>query len=132
MDPITLILSALAAGATAAAKDTAGEVVKDAYQALKALVQRHFSGKSEAEMALANYEQKPEVWKEPVKDALTQTGAGKDDAIIKAAQALMAKVDPQGAARGKFNINISGTAQGMVIGDSAQVNMTFNGAPKQP
>jgi len=130
MDPITLILSALAAGATAAMKDTAGTAVKDAYQGLKALVQRHFSGKSEAEVALGNYENKPDVWKEPVKDALTQTGADKNEAIIKAAQALMAQVDPQGAARGKFNINISGSAQGTVIGDHAQVTMSFNDAPK--
>ena len=132
MDPITLILSALAAGATAAAKDTAGTAIKDAYQGLKALLQRHFSGKSEAEMALGNYENKPDVWKEPVKDALTQTRADQDEAIIKAAQALMAKVDPQGAARGKFNVNISGPAQGTVIGDHAQVTMTFGDAPKQP
>jgi hypothetical protein len=130
MDPITLILSALAAGATAAMKDTAGTAVKDAYQGLKALVQRHFSGKSEAETALGNYESKPEVWKEPVKDALTQTGADKNEAIIKAAQALMVQVDPQGAARGKFNVNISGSAQGTVIGDHAQVTMSFNDAPK--
>lgn len=131
MDPITLILSALAAGATAAVKDTAGAAVKDAYQGLKALLQRHFAGKSEAEMALGKYENKPDVWKEPVKEALTQTGADKEEAIIKAAQVLMAAVDPQGAARGKFNISI-GAAQGTVIGDHAQVTMTFNDAPKQP
>ena len=31
------------------------------------------------------------------------------EAIVKAAQALMAKVDPQAAAQGKFNININVT-----------------------
>jgi hypothetical protein len=38
MDPISLILAALGAGALAAAKDTAGTAVKDAYQGLKTLI----------------------------------------------------------------------------------------------
>ena len=101
MDPITLILSALAAGAAAGSKDTASEAIKDAYHGLKVLVQRHFSGKPKAEMALHDYEKKPDVWKEPVKEALTEAGVDKDEAIIKAAQALMTKVDPQAAGPGK-------------------------------
>ena len=130
MDPIALILSALAAGATAAAKDTASEAIKDAYQGLKVLVQRHFSGKPKAELVLDEYEKEPDVWKEPIKKALMETGIDKDEAIVKAAQALMAKVDPQAAAQGKFNINISGSVEGQVIGDHAQVTMTFDGTPK--
>lgn len=35
MEPISLILAALAAGAVAAAKDTAGTAVKDAFLGLK-------------------------------------------------------------------------------------------------
>ncbi|MCZ8361568.1 MAG: hypothetical protein O9338_01940 [Microcystis sp. LE19-251.1A] len=40
MEPISLILAALAAGAVAAAKDTAGTAVKDAYEGLKALIKK--------------------------------------------------------------------------------------------
>ncbi|CCI17590.1 exported hypothetical protein [Microcystis aeruginosa PCC 9807] len=40
MEPISLILAALAAGATGAAKDTAGTAVKDAYESLKALIKK--------------------------------------------------------------------------------------------
>ena len=42
MEPISLILAALAAGAAAAAKDTAGTAVKDAYEGLKALIKKKF------------------------------------------------------------------------------------------
>jgi hypothetical protein len=129
MDPITLILSSLAAGAAAAAKDTASTAVKDAYQALKSLVQHHFSGKSEAEVALANYEKKPEVWKEPVKDALTQTGADSNESIIKAARALMAQVNPEDAC-GHIEANFNAPVQGAVIGKNCQATMTFNDKPK--
>jgi hypothetical protein len=43
MEPTTLIISALVAGATAALKETASQAVKDAYAGLKALVQKHFA-----------------------------------------------------------------------------------------
>jgi hypothetical protein len=38
MDPVTLIVSALVAGAATAAKDTTSNVVKDAYSGLKGLL----------------------------------------------------------------------------------------------
>ena len=38
MEPISLILAALTAGATAALKDTAGEAIKDGYIALKTAI----------------------------------------------------------------------------------------------
>ena len=41
MEPISLILAALVAGATAATKDTAGAAVKDAYEGLKALIKKN-------------------------------------------------------------------------------------------
>ena len=132
MDPITLILSALAAGATAAAKDTATEAVKDAYHGLKALIQRRFSGKPDAETALGAYEKKPEVWTEPVKDALTETDADKDEEIIKAAQALMAQADPQGHAQGKYNVQFAGPVYGATIGDKNAVTNYFGDTPKHP
>lgn len=133
MDPITLILSALLAGATAAAKDTASEVVKDAYHGLKALIQSKLSGKSDADKALSDYEKKPEGWREDrVKEALTEAAADKDDAIIKAAQALLAKADPQGHAQGKYNVQFSGPAYGVTLGDKNAVTNYFGDTPKQP
>ncbi|MEO8417860.1 MAG: hypothetical protein ABI475_03960 [Methylophilaceae bacterium] len=131
MDPITLILSALVAGATAAAKETATEAVKDAYHGLKALIQSKFSGRPDAESVLSGYEKKPEVWKEPVKDALTETAADKDDTIIKAAQALLAKADPQGQAQGKYNVQFAGPVYGATIGDKNEVTNNFGDTPKQ-
>jgi len=129
MDPITLILAALAAGAVAGVQATASEAIQDAYQSLKALVQHKFADKPEAELALAKHAEKPEIWEAPLKDALTQTGADKDKEIIKAAQALMTLVNPQQAAVGKFNVQITGNIQGFVQGDNTQVTMTFDDKP---
>jgi hypothetical protein len=124
MEPTSLILAALAAGAAAAAKDTASQAIKDAYAGLKALVQKRFADKPEAETALAQHEKKPDVWKEPLKDALTENGAIKDEEIIRQAQQVMKLVNPQQASQGKYNIQI-GEGKGIVIGDNAQVTQNF-------
>nr|WP_287107984.1 MULTISPECIES: hypothetical protein [unclassified Microcystis] len=44
-----IILAALAAGAAAAAKDTAGTAVKDAYEGLKALIKKKFAEKGKTD-----------------------------------------------------------------------------------
>ncbi len=131
MEPISLILSALIAGATAAAKDTATQAVKDAYAGLKTLIQKKLGGRADAESVLSGYEKKPEVWQAPVQDALQEAAADKDEQIVKAAQAIMAQVDPEGTARGKFHVNIGGSVQGWVQGDNANVTMNFGGTPPQ-
>ena len=60
MDPITLIVTALAAGAALGVSDTASSAVKDAYAGLKALVKKRFRGKADAELVLAKHEQASE------------------------------------------------------------------------
>ena len=125
MDPITLIVTALITGAAAALHETAAEEVKKAYSSLKALVQRRFAGKAAAELALTKTEQKPDVWREPLKDALSETSADKDEEILKAAQALMVLLRPQQAAQGKFNVQIAGDVKGLAQGDHQRVQMNF-------
>ena len=129
MDPVTVIVSALVAGAAAGAKDTASQAVKDAYNGLKTLIQQRFSGKPEAEMALAQHEKKPEVWEAPLKDALVNTGVDKDKAILQSAEKLLKLVQPQQVGMGKYSVQI-GEAQGVVVGDQAQVEMTFGDESK--
>jgi hypothetical protein len=129
MDPITLILTALVAGAAAGAQGTASDAIKDAYRGLKALLQRKFAGKPQAELALTEHETDPETWEKPLKKALTEAGTDKDEEVIKAAQAIMAQVDPERAAMGKYRVDFHGTAQGTVVGDRNTVTQTFSDKP---
>ncbi len=115
---------ALAAGATAATKDTASQVVKDAYAGLKALVKQRFAGKPQAEMALAEYEKDPDTWEKPLQKSMAETGADQDEAIVRQAQQVLKLVNPQQASQGKYNVQI-GEGKGIVIGDNAQVTQTF-------
>ena len=61
VDPITLIVTALVAGAALGAQDTMSVMVKDAYVGCKALVKKRLGGRPGAELVLAEHEQAPET-----------------------------------------------------------------------
>jgi hypothetical protein len=127
MDPITLILTGLATGAALVAKGTLTAASQGAYDTLKARIQHKFAGYPVAETVLAQYSQKPKVWEAPLKDALAETGADKDQEIIQAASRFMALANSPQATRGKFNTQITGDIHGFVMGDHATVTMAFGG-----
>ncbi len=134
MEPISLVLGALAAGAAAAAQDTASQAVKDAYAGLKTLIQRRFAKKEapEGEMALSKYEAKPAVWEAPLKDALVEAETDQAPEILKAAEALKHALEQtrEGrAAVSKYILNIQGSEVG-VIGDGARVGKIHFGKNK--
>jgi hypothetical protein len=125
MDPISLILAALVAGAA----KPAGDVAQDAYNALKALIKRKFEdkGKSDSATILDKYEEKPEKTKPLLEDELTEVGADKDEEIIKLAQKLMEQLNPQEAAAGKFSVQISGgKVQGLTQQNTGTINQDFS------
>ena len=107
MDPVTLIVAALVAGAAAGLKDTASSAIKDAYNGLKGLVRRKLAGRPGGELVVDRHEQDPQVWDKPLAQELTAAGAGDDPALVTAAQALMQLVDPAGSAAGKYEVSAS-------------------------
>ena len=127
MDPVTLIVTALAAGAALGIKDAASSGVKDAYTGLKALVRKRLGGRPDGELVLAKHEQAPEIWRAPLMAELDQAGADRDPGLVGAAEALMRLVDEAGARAGKYVVDVRG-AQGVQIGDR---NTQYNefGAP---
>ena len=131
MEPITLILGALAAGALAGVKDSATGAVKDAYAGLKRLVATHFAGKPAAELALAEHAADPDTWQAPLANALAETGTDADPAVIEAARRLMELVDQAGARAGKYQVDLRG-AQGVQVGDYSQQHNVFNAPPQVP
>lgn len=125
MDPISLIMAALAAGAVAGVKDAAGQAVKEAYGGLKALIRRRFADNPEAEAALGQSERQPESDQTLLAQHLQAAGAADDEELIRAAQALLRQADPAGARAGKYDVRITG-GKGIVVGDRATVTMNFN------
>jgi hypothetical protein len=129
MDPITLIVAALAAGASAGAvdalKDSAKDAAQAAYAKLRGLVRQRVAGNPGAELALTEHEADPRTWEAPLSAKLAQAGAGNDEELVAAAQALMDLIDQAGAKAGKYNVTVR-DSRGVQIGDHGfQVN-TFN------
>jgi hypothetical protein len=126
MDPVTLIVTALAAGASAgvidALKDNAKDAAKAAYARLRGLVRKRVAGNPCAELALTEHEADPENWAAPLGAKLAQAGAGNDAELVAAAQALMDVIDQAGAKSGKYNVTIK-DSKGIQVGDgNFQVN----------
>jgi len=124
MDPVTLIVTALAAGAATALQDGVSSAVKDAYARLTALVKKRFAAHPERELVLARHEQAPHVWGKPLAEELAASRAAEDQDLVAAAQALMRLVDAAGSAVGKYQVVVHGS-QGVQVGDHNTQANTF-------
>lgn len=102
---VEVIVTALAAGATAGVSGAATDAIKDAYGLLKALIRRRFAGQDEARAALEAEETEPGVWQTKIGHALQDSGAADDEQVLAAARELLALADPSKAAA--FNINVT-------------------------
>jgi hypothetical protein len=117
MDPMSLILAALTAGATAALKDTAGEVIKDGYVALKtAIITAWSAPDNTADVLLAEYESEPEISQKLIEKKFKDQELDKNDDIIALADALLKQVDPDGYAAGKYQVTIT-NSKNVQVGD---------------
>src|SRR5438105_1895053 len=95
MDPITLILSALSAGAATSLQSTTSDVIKDLYNGLKTRIQHKLFGKQNAELVLSEYESDPQTWETPLKKILAQERIDQEQDILEAARSLILQINPQ-------------------------------------
>jgi len=128
MDPVTLIVTALAAGAASALQDGAAQAVKDAYTRLKALVTGRFADRPKGELVLAEHETAPQTWEKPLAAELSAAGAADDAGLLDAAQALLNLVDEAGSRSGKYTVTVR-DSQGVQIGDHNTQTNTFGAGP---
>ncbi len=121
MDSLTLVITALTTGSATSVKNTASESLKEAYTGLKTLIQRKFAGKTVAEVALVQYEAKPDVWRTPLEEELREAEISRDENIIKAAQRVMMLIQPEQAVQGKFDVQIIGNVQDRISSNQQQL-----------
>jgi hypothetical protein len=126
MDPITLIVAALAAGAVSGAldglKDDVKGPAKAAYEKFRGLVKKRVSRIPSAELALTEYESDPKTWEAPLAAKLKEVSADDDAELLAAAKALMEVIDEVGTGSGKYKVRIE-DSKGVQVGDgNIQVN----------
>jgi len=126
MDPVTLIVTALATGASAgtieALKDDVRDAAKRAYAKLRGLARKRVAGRPDGELALERHESAPQRWESVLAGELTEAGAASDAHLVAAAKTLMELVDGAGARTGKYKVTIK-DSKGVQVGDgNIQVN----------
>ena len=97
MDPITTtILAALVAGAMAGATDVGKKAIADAYEGLKATIQKKFGGQSELARAITSLESNPnsDGRKATLQEEVVAAQADQDADILAAVKALEEKLAP--------------------------------------
>jgi hypothetical protein len=104
MDPISIIVTSLVAGAVGGLKTTAELAVRDAYAGIKKLIQRKYGT-----VSLQALEQKPDsaAKRASIAEDLVGLGAGNDKELLNQAILLLDAIklhDPDVAA--KLNINL--------------------------
>jgi hypothetical protein len=112
MDPISIIIAAIVAGALAATQDVAAQAVKDGYATFKALLARKFGHKPDVADALEKVEQKPdsEARRALLKEELETAGAAQDAEVVRQAQALLDLLKESGLAPGpSYQATLSGS-----------------------
>jgi hypothetical protein len=128
VDPVTMVVTALAAGAVVGVGETASTAVADGYRGLKSLLARVFGANPRAEMVLAEHETDPDTWRAPLIKLLSDSGVDRDEQVIAAAQRLLGLADPQGSQAGKYVVDARGANIGN-IGDHAQQHNVFGVPP---
>lgn len=121
MEPVSLVIAALAAGATTGVTGVVGTAINDAYQALKDLIGGKLAAKGK-NPAVVN-EKDPDTLKTHLAGHLTD--ADIDDKIRSVAAALLKNADPAGSQAGKYVVTVH-NSQGTVVGDNANITQTFN------
>lgn len=107
MSGVELILAALAAGAAAGGTDAVKTAVVDAYTALRGALHGRLSGER-ARQALNASEAELPGWRAELTAELERSGAAADQDVLISAQRVLALTDPDGAAAGKYRIEVNG------------------------
>jgi hypothetical protein len=119
VDPITLIVAALAAGVSAGIGEAGSQAVKDAYGGLKALIKKSFAGNAKAEETLADHEADPDTYAKPLAKQLESAGVQDDPEIVQKAEELLRKAAAAGI-KTKYNVQVTGGKIG-IIGDHGHI-----------
>ncbi|MEA2710612.1 MAG: hypothetical protein QOF78_3213 [Phycisphaerales bacterium] len=119
MEPVTLILTALVAGAAAALKDSASDAVKSAYEALKAKLRPKLAPFPGSDAALDHLAEEPDAYRPLLESAVRKSGAADDADIREAAELLLAKAgaDSRGAIS---NVTVN-DSRGTIVGHGAKL-----------
>jgi hypothetical protein len=116
MDPISLIVAALAAGAIAGAQTTAAGAVGDAYSALRRLVGKRMTQRPGGELVVERHSERPDEWRGALESELAVAGADRDSELVNAARRFMELLQSADPGSATYSYGDFRGAQGVQIG----------------
>jgi len=124
MEPVSIIVTAI----VAAVAKLSEPAVKDAYDALKAIIKRKFTTEPMVSTALDKAENDPQKWSPTLQTALDEVKAGQDTEVVTAAEKLMTVLSKVSGAQGdtfaNSGVKVTHSGQGnIVMGDNAGTTM---------
>lgn len=132
MEPTSIIVTALTTGLSIS-DDKANNEVKSSLRRLEKKIEKAVSDDTGAQIALELFIQNPDsrARQALLVEELDRINISEDAEAINLSQNVLKAVDQsyQNLASGKYNITVSG-AQGLVIGDAAQVSQVFQSTSK--
>jgi hypothetical protein len=125
MEPVSMVVAALLAGAAAGATKAATSAVVDAYQGLKDLLRRRLASHDPDTAVVVDRDNtEPQVWEAELVPVLNDAGIGHDDRVLEAARRVLALVDPAGTKASKYQVDLR-EAKGVQVGDHNTQHNTF-------
>jgi hypothetical protein len=138
VDPVSLVVAALAAGGSAVVT----AAVQDAYAGLRDALVRRLRGDRGAGAPAEQAEPAEQVERaeravralearagetggaEPLRAAVVEAGVATDDQVLAAARRVLEAADPAGARVGKYVVDLRG-AKGVQVGDNPSMTINF-------
>lgn len=125
MDPISIIIAALIAGAAAGTTDAAKTAITDAYDSLKSKLRRASNDDPESEALVVRHVTELAPSSETaLREQLVRLGVANDPAIVEAARTVLARVEAHDSAS-LSQWSVSGDVQGVVQSNFGTVEMNF-------
>jgi hypothetical protein len=126
VEPVSLVVAALVAGATAGVSGAASTAVGDTYAGLKRLVAARLRRwRPGSEQVLDRAAATPKALEAELVPMLTAAGVAGDHAVLTAASQVLGLTDPEGAASGKYVVDLR-AAKGVQVGDYNVQHNTFS------
>jgi hypothetical protein len=127
MDPLSVIMTAIAPAAASGAAKVAQDIAPDAYNYLRELIHKKLGNLSSSQATFEDYQKDPIKHKKQLSDLLVNAGVDKDQDILKYAALMVEQLSA--AKRSSSNIlNISEVekVQGLVQQNFGNITQSFN------
>jgi hypothetical protein len=127
MDPLTIIMTAIAPAAASGAAKVAQDIAPDAYNCLRELIHKKLGNPASSQTMLEDYQKDPIKYKKQLSDLLVSAGVDKDQDILKHAALMVEQFSAAKPSNSNIlNISEVDKVQGLVQQNFGNITQSFS------